>query len=302
MPGAPSPAVSSSPMAAQPVFSAMVIGNAGPQEIILQTPIGSLKMMNTSPLPQGTQLQVRVTQILPPSIAGTSETLPLSRPLEGFPQTLEGMEEFAALSANQPRLPGAGQIPAPGKHLLSDALFLLAALKGGDLKRWIGETKHEELDVKGSDLLKRLGNDFATLRSGLIEAREPQGWNLLTLPFHAAFVEPVRLFYKRHRKDSQTLQKGDSEHFLVDMFLSRFGRFQLDGMVKKDTALQFDLMIRTEQALAAAMQQDIRQIYQDAAEISGFQGTIAFRHGAKACVTLPSVTKNGATPDHSIVV
>jgi hypothetical protein len=308
MPGAPSlPAgslpVSASQGSAQPVFSAMVIGSTGPQEIILQTPIGSLKMMNTSPLPQGTQLQVRVTQILPPPIASDAGTLPLSRPLQGFSQALEGMEEFAALTAHQPRLPGAGQIPMPGKQLMSDALFLLAALKGGDLKRWIGDAQHNDLEIKGSDLLKRLGNDFATLRSGFIEAREPQGWNLLTLPLHTSFIEPVRMFYKRHRKDSQTLQNGDSEHFLVDMVLSRFGRFQLDGMVKKEGALQFDLVIRSEQALATAIEQDIRQIYKDAAEISGFQGTIAFRHGAKACVALPIQTAEvGSMTDHSIVV
>ncbi len=299
----PFPVTAHPPSPTGPVFSAMVLGQTGPQELILQTPLGSLKLMNMTPLPSGTQLQMRVTQILPPSLPETGEAL--LRLTQGFYVPLEGVEALAALTSNLVRQPHqGGLVPAPGKHLMSDALFLLAALKGGDLKRWIGEAKQNDSEIISHDLLKRLNVDFSTLRSSTVEAREPQGWNLVTLPFHTGGqVEPIRLFFKRQRKEPARLNPGDSEHFLVDLVLAQCGRFQLDGMVKKDRNLHFDLMVRTEQPLLPNVEQDIRQIYQNAAEVTGFQGTIGFRSGSKACLQPPVASPDAAgAGEHSIVV
>ena len=110
------------------------------------------------------------------------------------------------------------------------------------------------------------------------------------------------MFYKRQQKKEETSEQGESDYFLIDMMFPAFGHMQLDGMVKKQDALQFDLIIRTEKPLENGMEHDIRAIYQEASDISGYHGSIAFRHGIKACVVPPINTSGSTGIDHSIVV
>jgi len=282
-----------------PVFSAMVIGQTGPDELILQTPVGTLKLLNTPALPPGTQLQARLTQVLAPDI---TDDITASAPASAACRTFPAMEALAALASQWPPQTGGAAIPAANRQALSDILFLLSALKGGDVKRWLGDARVKEIESKAGDLLARLGAEFTALRGASVEAREPQGWNALTFPFLAGqHVEPVRLYYKRQSREGKRNQAG-GEHFLVDFVLSSFGRFQLDGLVKRAATLQFDLVVRSEQALEPAMEQEIRRIYHQAAETGGFQGNLTFRHGTKACVPPPVGGDAPAGAPHSIVV
>lgn len=300
---APAPTASHSPLPGPPVFSAMVLGDSGPGELILQTPVGTLKLLNTPALPHGAQLQMRISEILPAAELPVEDALS-SLALRGAkPSRWEALEAFAAMAATLPRMAGASHLPTAGKHTLSDVLFLLAALKGGDLRRFIGEARTKEMETSAPDLLARLGAEFTALRGMAIESADPQGWNLHTLPFLASGqLEPVRLYHKRNRKGADGPQAGDSEHFLVDMYLSSFGQFQLDGFVKRQTPLQFDLAVRTERPLAKAVERDISHIYQEAAAISGYQGSLTFQHGPKACVTPPITRPAESAGDHSILV
>lgn len=297
----PAPTQAGLPLpATQPVFSATIIGDSGPQELILQTPIGTLKLLNTAPLPQGTQLQVRINTILPaPTESETDSTLlAATGALERG--SLAAIDEYAAQSLQLPRLAGGGFVPSFDKNTLSDVLFLLAALKGGDLKRWIGDARHKDLERKEGDFLGRLLGDFTSLRAAGVESRDPQGWNSYLLPFQG-LTEPVRFFHKGGREQNDT-PEGDSEHFLVDAHFSRFGHVQLDGLIKKMKPLHFDLFIRSEQSFTPEMERDIRAIYQEASEISGYQGNIAFRFGPKACVSSPLETASEHSQENSIVV
>ena len=281
----------------------MVLGDSGPGELILQTPLGTLKLMNTIPLPAGAQLQMRVSEIQPLMESDATDALSALAARGLKPARWEALEEFAAMTTALPRMQGAGQTPAIGKQALTDVLFLLAALKGGDLRRFIGDARHKDMEISAPDLLARLGADVTSLRGMAVESRDPQGWNMQTVPFLAGGqLEPLRLYHKRNRKDESRASPGDSEHFLVDMFLSSFGHFQLDGLVKRAMPMQFDLTVRTDTPLEGAVEQDIRHIYQEAASISGYQGSLLFRHGPKACVPPPVFPEGSAPQDHSILV
>ena len=64
--------------------------------------------------------------------------------------------------------------------------------------------------------------------------------------------------------------------FILDLDLSRLGRIQLDGLVyQKDKHM--DLIVRTEIPLPPRMHEDIRNIFQEAAEVTGIKGGISFQ-------------------------
>jgi hypothetical protein len=194
------------------------------------------------------------------------------------------------------------RMPQAGKELTTSLVFLLSALKGGDLRRWLGEQTMRQLQDKAPELLNRIGEAFTAARTGGFEAREPQGWNMYVIPFYQdGKVEPVYYYQKERGSDNdQNLQ--DQDHFLLDMKLSNLGHLQIDGLVKRQHKLTLDLIIRSEAPLPGGLPQNIRNLYLSAQEAAGFGGQITFRSGVDACVTIEPPTLSAVEDHQSIVV
>ena len=62
----------------------------------------------------------------------------------------------------------------------------------------------------------------------------------------------------------------------MDVDFSRMGRVQLDGLVHNANK-RFDLIIRTDNQIPNRIQNDIRQIFENANDITGITGQLGFQ-------------------------
>ena len=76
-----------------------------------------------------------------------------------------------------------------------------------------------------------------------------------------------------------------SSRFIIDISLSRIGRLQLDGFLRKKRN-QLDLIVRTQQALPREMHAEISKIYRSFLETSKISGQITF-HINQSFVEIP---------------
>ena len=154
----------------------------------------------------------------------------------------------------------------------------MVALAGGDFRAWIGDGLARALQKIRPGLLIRLGDDFGRLRAIADEPRPGGEWRTFYIPFMSgAEMEQVRLSMRpvgENPDDEEEGKKGT--RFIVELDLSRMGRFQLDGLVcKKDKRL--DLIVRTENKLPQEIRVGIRDIFQETGDVTGLKGGISFQ-------------------------
>jgi hypothetical protein len=66
--------------------------------------------------------------------------------------------------------------------------------------------------------------------------------------------------------------------FVMEVDLSELGPLQMDGLVRaKDKGLAFDLIIRSRTAFSTEDQAEMNIIYNSAAELTGFKGSLSFQ-------------------------
>lgn len=303
----PSPINSPITLSHSPVLTATVIASAPDGQVTLQTPIGTLNLFSPTQLPVGTQLSFTIKTIEPP-LEGEAISQ-LSVPASG--KTFKGLGDitelpypipYAAAGMETPKL-----MPRPGPALTSEILFLLSALKGGDMRKWLGEPNAKDLEKSGKgDLLQRISQDFSALRGSFGEARDIGSWLQATIPIFHQGLHSLQWFQKQGgQQDGKEKSKSSfDEHFLVDFHLTQLGHMQLDGMVKRaNPGYSFDLTVRSEAGLTSAMQRDIQSIYAEAQQIGGFKGMLVFRAGLDACVKLETfyTQDTSSQPPHSIL-
>jgi len=137
----------------------------------------------------------------------------------------------------------------------------------------------------GKAVAERLKGDLDSLAE---QAGRPVGnggdWRAYTMPFlGGGIVDPIRLFVRRGDGDDgkgKAGGTGDGQRFVVDLNLSRLGRLQLDGLVRREDKL-FDLIIRTAEALPQQMRHDILGIFAGSSELVGTKGSVSFQAGGR---------------------
>lgn len=285
---------------ATPTLTATVLEGSTATGLTLSSPIGMIRLLSPTPLPPGTQVQFQVEYFQAP----TQPTFPgTPAPTAAHPQEVlkelaslpmpAGAGGFPVIGAGAPYQPHL--LPHPGKELTTELVFLMSALKGGDLRKWLGDETMKRLEDSKADLLKQISAEFATMRRNVGEEGDPVRGTLYHLPFAtAAGVEPIRIFHRDNgnKSKAEPEQKGESgEHFLVDIHFTRIGTLQLDGFVKKGREQKsFDLIIRSENPLEDELKQGIREIFQGASELSGMNGALSFREGRDSLYQLPGDT------------
>lgn len=265
-------------------ISGVVIGRASQSgNPIVQTHSGSITVSTQTPVSTGTIITFDILSQTPPAAAtgvypGTHAS-PLSAMLGG---NWPGLEE--AVSALQEINPSAARqlihaaLPRPGLTMSANILFFLAAITSGDLRGWIGDGPARILLKNRPDLFNRLRDDLGRLRTIADEPRAGD-WRTFLIPFHNDnAIEQIRLFKRtageQPEDDGEEGRKGT--RFILDLELSRLGRLQIDGLVyEKEKRL--DLIVRTENKLATKMQNDIRNIFENANGVTGLKGRIVFQ-------------------------
>ena len=180
-------------------------------------------------------------------------------------------------------------MPQVGSKLSSQILFFISALRSGDIKNWLGETPVRLIERERPGLLGRIGNEFQTMGK-LADDPSNGDWRMAMIPlYHNERVDRIRLYQRNARNKNK--DNDDGKRFVLDFDLSKLGHMQIDGLVKSDDS-RVDVIIRTEKSLGRKAQMEIAQIYNDAAELTGIGGGIAFQSSPGNFVEFPSMTEN----------
>jgi hypothetical protein len=250
-------------------------------ELQLQTPLGLLTLNTKAPLPRSAHVVVEVLGAIE-SPDGPESPIPAARPSpllalgRDWPALKEAIATLVRVEANLAANLVDNVLPKPGSGLGANILFLLSALRAGDIRSWLGEPAMRALEHAGrSDLVSRLGEDFAQMSRLALEPAAGE-WRTWLVPVHdGSALQLLRMFVKRPPRRNRTdAERESGTRFLIDVELSRLGALQLDGLVKQK---RFDLIMRSHAALPADMRRDISAIFEDGLAATGFSGGIAFQ-------------------------
>ena len=258
--------------------------SAGGQPIV-ETPLGPIVLATASPPPPaGTRVVLEVTSAplpptpLPPLMDSQQlflrQALFADRQWPALSEAVDALEHAAPNTALQ-MLHTA--LPRPDANLAANLMFFLAALRGGDLRSWLGDAPTRALQKINPALPTRLRDDLRQI-SRLADEAPGSDWRTVLVPFHdGERLEQIRLLTRRQDQDEESdADAGPGTRFVVDVTLSRLGHIQLDGLVDPGHR-RLDMVVRSDTRLPAAVQNDIRRLYEEAGEITGYRGGVGFQ-------------------------
>ncbi len=265
------------------VIAAMVIGNDATGRPIVGTSAGILTVP-TAALPRGTVLTVEIAGPAQPPLGPTPS--PVARVASmatvdiPWPALAEGIAALRATDRSTTQRLLETVLPRPDSRLTAALLFFLSALRGGQLRGWLGDDAVRALERAHPDLASRFASEFQRLGGGdEVTARD---WRITPMPmFGDGEITPVRLWLRRGN-DSVDDGTGGADRtsrgrrFVVDVTLSRLGRLQLDGLVG-ERGRRLDLIVRSESPLPLAMRDHIRGLFADASAFTGLGGAVGFQ-------------------------
>ncbi|MBT3306305.1 MAG: hypothetical protein HN377_07445 [Alphaproteobacteria bacterium] len=276
------------------ILTGTVTGTATPSgNPVVLTHAGSLAVATRTPLPIGSQVTFEVVSLTPPSMY----TAGISKPQTAVPPQILTRQWPALQDAVHTLVetnPAAAQqliqavLPQPGSALGGNILFFMMALTGGNIQNWFGDAPSRALQRIKPDLMARLKDDFGRIDSTARESG-PGEWRSTLVPLHSgADINPIRLSLRQESEDDdsdgQVNNKGT--RFVIDLELTRLGRFQLDGIVQR-TDKHMDLIVRSERRLSDEIEAGIRNIFQEAGDVTGLTGGIVFQAGPTRFVEVP---------------
>ncbi|GAB6054639.1 hypothetical protein JCM17960_34590 [Magnetospira thiophila] len=280
------------------VLAGTILGNSAIGQPVVETKAGPLALQTRIALPQGTQVLLETAPLTsPPVRSGDTAPLPidpLGREWPALKETLASLQQMDPAAA-QRFLDGI--LPKPTAQLGAQLLFFMSALRGGDVRAWLGGDASRALAARRPDLLDRLGDDVKTM--GRAAAPSPSAdWRLYGLPmFDGQELSQIRLMVRDHPSEDDPKEGRDTQEetrFIIDVDLSRMGRLQMDGLVRPGDR-RFDLILRTVSPLAAEVRDHIRELFRDSSEITGFIGGISFQIGG-GFVEPPSEARHAVDP------
>jgi hypothetical protein len=274
-----------SPLSLGSILSGVATAQTGAgNHSVIQTHAGPVSLATAATLPTGTMVELEIIQLPRPSA-------PLQDPamLQRLGQVISDARQWPALEETLQTLseshPATAQqminavLPRLDSGLTANLLFFLFALRGGEVRQWMGDAPARALERLKPALLGRLRDDFSGLSRVAEEPVSGDG-RLLSVPFtNGAAIEQIRLWVHRrdeNEPDEEDDHKSPGTRFVVDVDLSQLGRMQLDGHIQ-DGSKRFDLIIRSDQRLPDEVQIGIRTIFEEATKTSGTTGGLGFQ-------------------------
>ena len=275
---------SSSPFGAGLTITASVLRTDGANRPLLTSPAGLLMLTTPIRLPHEWSGAFEILGASPPPDPASDEFAPQDTTdgsRTGHWRTLEDV--LGSLSRSDPqaaRHMSETVLPQPASSLAANLLKVFGLLRGGDVRKWIGNEAYHSLARTRPDLLERLAGDIQKLAPGA-DGSAGGDWRTFTIPVLvdgalAAIRMRIRSGARQNEEDGASESESDSTRFVLDLTLSRLGRMQIDGLVQA-RGKQLDLIVRTERPLAADVQGGIRHILLEAGAVTGLRGAAQFR-------------------------
>lgn len=271
-------------------LNGVVSGRQGIGQTVVQTHAGPISLPTAQALPSGTEIRFEVMSLNAPAAGAALHSAlhaggaPL---LDGewfaFDEALDVLQS-AAPSAHQHVMQAA--LPRADAQLATNVLFFLSALRGGEIKNWLGDGPVRVLDRMRPDLAGRLRNDMMQMTRP-VEDPANGDWRLHGVPFlYGAEIDRIQLLTRDQGDGDDDPSGKGGTRFVVDLNLSRLGHLQIDGLVGEKNK-RLDLVLRTDEPLEPNVREDIRRIYNDALELTGLEGSVGFQANPGNFVNIP---------------
>lgn len=273
-------------------LSGVASGRQGVGQTVVQTHAGPISLPTQQALPPGTEIRFEINSHKPltpgaaqhgPMHAGAAPLLDGNWPT--FDETLNLLHE-AAPGAHQHIMQAA--LPRADPQLAANVLFFLSALRGGDIRNWLGDGPVRILEKLRPDLAGRLKSDM-TQMTRRMDDPVTGDWRVHGVPFlFGSEVDRIQLLIR----DQDANDDGEDEdikggtRFVVDLNLSKLGHLQIDGLVGEKNK-RLDLVLRSDDPLSSNVRDDIRRIYNEALELTGIEGSVGFQARPGNFVNIP---------------
>lgn len=275
---------------ALPRLPGTVLAHPPSGSAVVQTPVGTLSVPTHGDLPTGTQMVLEVVgEPLPPLAAAAPQSAaPSGLTPQGWPALSQALEVLATADQPQALEQLLRVIPQPDTRLAAAMAAFGGALRSGEAKGLLPESSVRGIEKAGrKELASRLKADLEALDADSGRPVAGGEWRAYTMPFLSqGIVEPIRLFVRRAGEDGDGGKRAGGakgatdERFILDFNLTRLGRLQLDGLVRREDKL-FDLIIRSGHPFEPEMRRDILGIFTNASELVGTKGTVTFQSGGR---------------------
>lgn len=266
-----------------------VVASTPAGQPIVFTSLGMIGLDTKSPLAPGANVRLEIISTSvktsgSPLIHSTSSSIFQSRE---WPNLETALDEIAQTAPGVSQQVVSNSVPQANTQLTTNLLFFMSALKGGNVRSWIGADASGILDQKNPELLTRLSDEFSQLGRVFTE-NQPNDWRTALVPFFTGSgFEQVHMHMRGQKEPDGSGGEEETSRFIIDVELSQLGRIQLDGLVKSK-GKKFDLIVRSDGPLPKEMRKDINQIFTDFTEVTGVTGGIVFQADKKfAEIELP---------------
>lgn len=260
---------------------ATVVGNGTNGQLILKSADAAFYVRVNVDAPVGTNLLVTIEA--PKSAAPTVLPTPQQQDFATLQQVIDALTEINPQLAQQFV---DSHIPQPMTQMAAPLLFILSALKQGDIKSWLGKEPTEPLIKAGkTSLLAKLAHGMTSAIQTTQDSNVGE-WRSYPIPILTqAQMQSITLHVHSDKQGQSSGEKignkSDQTRFLIDVRFSQFGPLQLDGLVRPK---KLDMIVRSEKALPTGLPQDLRSTYINTIDAIGFTGSLSFQVGKQGWI------------------
>lgn len=261
---------------------------------IVETPLGSIVLEITPQITIDGVIPIEIISakdsMLPaPSLSDTVSSLFTNRNWPALNEALELIQSSETVTNQQF---STLKVPKLDSQMAANILFFISALRGGDIRNWLGNEAGRRIQNNSPELYARLAEEYNQLGRSVRETNTGD-WRTTLIPlFNGSEFEFFQMNFRSGSNDPNKKEDEDFARFIVDLELSKLGRIQLDGLISSK-GKQFDLFVRSAIPFTKSMRRDLNKIFSECIEITGLSGNIIMQSALQFIdIPVPKMTSN----------
>ena len=261
---------------------------------IVETPLGSIVLEITPQIKIDGVIPIEIVSaedsMLPaPSLSDTVSSLFTNRNWPALNEALELIQSSETVTNQQF---STLKVPKLDSQMAANILFFISALRGGDIRNWLGNQAGRRIQNNSPELYARLAEEYNQLGRSVRETNTGD-WRTTLIPlFNGSEFEFFQMNFRSGANDPNKKDDEDFARFIVDLELSKLGRIQLDGLISSK-GKQFDLFVRSAIPFTKSMRRDLNKIFSECIEITGLSGNIIMQSALQFLdIPVPKMTSN----------
>lgn len=263
-------------------FIATILGREKSGEIILSTPLGTMRLPSSIKLPLSSEIILEVVKYnhlvnKPDSLLINDEPskfissiFEIKSAFNSFLNELKLVEQEINLNLSSKIFPKISNSEFGAKLLFAKSLWFISNIYSGSSNDWLGNKITDLLNDKiKNDSLQRLNKAFSQLKT-LFSEPNYSGWNNLLIPIYDSEKLNFINFYTRREKNKKR-KENENIRFIVEVALDKMGDIQIDGIVNNNNnnnkvnegvrKINLDLIIKSHKEFPDDVKNDILNIY-----------------------------------------